>query len=83
MSLEVDFQTGEQMKIKDKNLKKMVDVNRAECSKLDCYNPCEWKGSITPGIGYSYAPKSQWCYTCLTRDNHGCPLEPKLKQENQ
>ena len=61
------------MNVKDKKLKKMVDVNRVECPELDCYNPCEWKGSITPGIGYSYAPKSQWHYTCLTRDNHGCP----------
>ena len=38
----------------------------------------------TPGRGYNYAPKSQWKWTCLTRDNHGCPdnlifFFPKIK----
>lgn len=61
------------MQVRDKQLKKNVDVSDKDCPKRWCYSPCEWKGTITPGVGYNYAPKSMWRWTCLHRDNHGCP----------
>lgn len=61
------------MKVRDKELKKQVDVSNKDCPKRWCYSPCEWKGTITPGVGYQYAPKSMWYWMCLHRYNHGCP----------
>lgn len=64
------------MKVRDKNLRKDVDVYDKDCPKRACYQPIEWKGNIIPGVGYQYAPKSSWHYRCGTRDRRGCPDAP-------
>lgn len=70
------------MKIKDKNVKKMVDVQCKECPTFQCYWPRLHPGTFRQGIGYKSRyydrPETEWI--CGTREVHGCPVQPKKKE---
>jgi hypothetical protein len=59
------------MKIRIKG--RAVEVLDALCAFRPCLRPGEWKGVLTPGRGYQYAPQSAWHWRCFRRDNQGCP----------
>lgn len=65
------------MKIKDKKLKKMIDVAEAECPKRKCYWPRPDPGIFTQGQGYRQRNRKQE-WLCGTREIHGCP-GPEVK----
>jgi hypothetical protein len=65
------------MKVRDKHLKKMVDVSEKDCPKLSCYWPREDPGSFTQGVGYRFR-SNDWL--CGNREIRGCPTEKKLKK---
>lgn len=69
------------MKIKDKNLKKEVDVSCKDCPTYTCYWPRRNPGSFVTGRGYrSYGDARDNEYLCGTRNAHGCPDNPKIKE---
>ena len=60
------------MKIKDKKLKKWIDVSDKNCLKRKCYWPRIDPGVFTQGQGYRHrSGKQEWL--CGTREIHGCP----------
>ena len=62
------------MKIRDKNIKHLVDVCHKDCPNRECYWPRPDPGVFTPGKGYkSRGPKQSSEYICGTRAIHGCP----------
>ena len=64
------------MKVKDKDLNKVVDVCDIDCPNRPCYWPREAPGVFTPGKGYKRRGNGQdrdWL--CGTREIHGCPDE--------
>lgn len=64
------------MKIKDKILKKDVDVCCKECPTRKCYWPSIDPGVFTQGQGYkSRGSKPSNDYIFGTREIHGCPDE--------
>lgn len=64
------------MKVKDKNLKRMVDVCDKECPNRPCYWPRTDPGVFVPGKGYkSRGSKPSNEYICGTRAIYGCPDE--------
>jgi hypothetical protein len=70
------------MKIKDKQLKQEVSVCCRECPTFYCYWPREDPGIFTQGQGYRTrhpGEKPEWL--CGTREIHGCPENPKRKEE--
>jgi hypothetical protein len=68
------------MKIKDKTLKKMVDVCEKDCPKFQCYWPRQNPGIFSQGCGYrSYGDSRDKEWLCGTREINGCPMEPKFK----
>ncbi|MFQ5647581.1 MAG: hypothetical protein ACE5GM_11695 [bacterium] len=70
------------MKIRDKKLRKTVDVCDADCAGRTCYWPRQNPGSFVQGRGYrSYGDERDNQYLCGTRNAHGCPDKPKYKQE--
>ena len=69
---------GAVMKIRDKNLKKLVDVSSAECPKLKCYWPRLDPGSFVQGVGYRHG-SDDWL--CGTREINGCPDKRELIDE--
>ena len=72
------------MKVKDKNLKKMVAVYNKECLNLSCYWPRLNPGSFSTGRGYrSYGDERDKEYLCGTRNAHGCPDNPKVKTDEK
>jgi hypothetical protein len=69
------------MKVKDKKLKELVDVSSRECQNFTCYWPRPDPGIFTQGQGYrtrNLGRKPDWI--CGTREIHGCPEHPKLKE---
>jgi hypothetical protein len=64
------------MKIRDKNLKKFVNVAASDCPKMECYWPRLDPGIFNQGFGYRHR-SNDWL--CGTREINGCPLSPKLK----
>ena len=61
------------MKIRDKNLKKDIDVSHKDCPKLECYWPRLDPGVFTQGQGYrSCGGKPEWL--CGRREITGCPI---------
>jgi hypothetical protein len=66
------------MKIKDKHLKKMVDVSDKDCPTKECYWPRLDPGSFTQGIGYRHR-SDDWL--CGTREAHGCPPDKEKTEE--
>jgi hypothetical protein len=68
------------MKVRDKKLKKQVDVSCVECLNYTCYWPRQNPGSFSTGRGYSsYGDERDNEYLCGTRNAHGCPDNPKTK----
>jgi len=64
------------MKIRDKNLKKDVDVCDQDCPNRPCYWPREDPGVFTQGRGYKRrSSERDEDYTCGNRAIHGCPDE--------
>ena len=62
------------MKIRDKNVKQMVDVCDRDCLKRRCYWPREDPGVFTQGVGYrtrNPGQKREWL--CGNREIRGCP----------
>lgn len=59
------------MKLKDKELKVIVDVYDKDCGKRKCYWPRQNPGVFTPGRGYSNTTKD---WICGTRAISGCPV---------
>jgi len=71
------------MKIRDKTLKKQVDVCEKDCPKYQCYWPRLNPGIFNQGVGYrSYGDARDNEWLCGTREIKGCPLTPKLKQDS-
>jgi hypothetical protein len=64
------------MKIRDKKLKKDVDVFEPDCLKCVCYWPRPDPGSFTQGKGYTFR-SNDWL--CGTREFRGCPDEKETK----
>lgn len=72
------------MQIKDKNLKKLVEVSGINCPSYDCYWPRWNPGSFLQGRGYrSYGDSRDREWVCGTRDIHGCPKNPKEKRRTK
>jgi hypothetical protein len=71
------------MKIRDKKVKEYVDVAEKECLKFKCYWPRPDPGVFVQGRGYRSRHndnrKSEWI--CGTRNIHGCPIHPKIKED--
>ncbi len=62
------------MEIKDKKLKRVVDVLDAGCVVRKCYWPRQNPGSFQIGRGYrSYGDKRDTTWLCGTRNAYGCP----------
>lgn len=62
------------VKVRDKNVKQMVDVSDKECPKRECYWPRPDPGVFTQGVGYRTrypGCKSDWL--CGNREIRGCP----------
>ena len=69
------------MKVRDKNVKQMVDVSDKECPTRECYWPRPDPGVFTQGAGYrtrNPGHKADWL--CGTREMNGCP-EDKPKSD--
>jgi hypothetical protein len=58
------------MKIKDKVLKKIVDVYDKSCPARKCYWAREDPGTFTQGQGYKFRSNN---WLCGTREIKGCP----------
>jgi len=58
------------MKVKDKKLKKMVDVCEKTCTTKKCYWPREDPGVFIQGQGYKFRSHN---WLCGTRESKGCP----------
>jgi len=60
------------MKVRDKKMKKWVDVYNKDCPKRKCYWPRPDPGVFTQGQGYRQrTAKTRWL--CGNREIHGCP----------
>ena len=64
------------MIVRDKELKKYVDVCEKDCLGRPCYWPRPDPGVFTPGKGYkTRGSKPSSKYLCGNRAIHGCPDE--------
>ena len=61
------------MKIKDKKIKKEVDISDKDCPKRPCYWPRPDPGIFTQGQGYRQRSSGPVGWLCGTREIHGCP----------
>lgn len=63
------------MKIRDKNLKEVVDVSCEKCPTYSCYWPRPDPGIFTQGQGYRtrHPELKNQPYICGHRAIHGCP----------
>ena len=61
------------MKVKDKNVGKMVEVCEKECPSRPCYWPRPDPGAFTQGVGYRARSGSSNRWLCGTREIKGCP----------
>lgn len=59
------------MKIKDKEIKKWVDVSDKDCPYRPCYWPRLYPGTFTPGVGYQHRNED---WVCGTREKYDCPI---------
>jgi hypothetical protein len=72
------------MIVKDKNLKKLINVSRKECPTFDCYWPRVNPGIFNQGIGYrSFGDKRDKEWLCGSREIDGCPKNPKVKGDGK
>jgi len=63
------------MLVKDKELKKKVDVSEKDCLSRPCYWPRSDPGIFVQGRGYrSRGGKPLKHYICGNRAIHGCPI---------
>jgi hypothetical protein len=69
------------MKVRDKELKKDVDVSCKDCLKFECYWARPHPGIFKQGSGYTNTAEMQkrYGYICGTREVRGCPEKPKQK----
>lgn len=51
-----------------------VEVYEDRCAFRPCLWVGEWKGILTQGKGYRYAPREQWHLHCHRRAEFGCPF---------
>jgi len=71
------FLWGELMKIKDRQLKKLVDVSDGDCLRRKCYWPRPDPGVFTQGVGYRTRSGNKQEWLCGYREIRGCPsLKP-------
>jgi hypothetical protein len=68
------------MIIKDKEIKKNVNVACKECPTYKCYWPRPDPGLFTQGQGYRAATVDRG-YICGTREIRGCPENPENKTD--
>lgn len=66
------------MQIRDKKLKKMINVCDKDCPKRTCYWPRSDPGTFNQGQGYKFRSHN---WLCGTREIKGCPDEPKFKDK--
>jgi len=87
MGIEVKEWDGNQregggMRIRDKNVKEIVDVSDKDCLHRPCYWPRPDPGVFTPGIGYrTRHPGRKPDWLCGNREIRGCPC-PKPPPES-
>ena len=67
------------MIIRDKEIKKDVDVSCKECPKYTCYWPRPDPGIFTQGQGYRQRSIKLKHYICGNREIRGCPINPVKK----
>lgn len=64
------------MKVKDKDLKRMIDVCDKDCQERPCYWPREDPGVFIQGQGYKRRGSGRdTAWICGNRAIHGCPDE--------
>lgn len=68
------------MKVKDKSLKVLVDVAGKDCQAFSCYWPRPDPGVFTQGVGYRQSAYGNRGYLCGSREIHGCPVTPVVKE---
>lgn len=61
---------GESVKLRDKELKKDVDVCDRNCFEKECYWPRPDPGTFVQGRGYRHRSNN---WICGTREIRGCP----------
>lgn len=66
------------MKVRDKELRVLVDVAEKACPTYQCYWPRPDPGIFTPGQGYRQRSIGNRGWLCGRREIHGCPLVPKM-----
>jgi hypothetical protein len=69
------------MKVKDKTIKKLVDVSQKECPRFTCYWPRPDPGVFTQGVGYTKSVNGDRGYLCGNREIKGCPDNPILNSD--
>ncbi len=67
------------VKVRDKHLKRDVDVYCKDCPKYKCYWARPDPGVFIPGQGYRKAPVDRG-YLCGNREIRGCPEQPDFKE---
>lgn len=70
------------MKVRDRELKKLVDVYCKECVTYQCYWPRPDPGIFIQGVGYRQRSAGSIGWLCGTREVHGCPSLPVRKVAN-
>jgi hypothetical protein len=72
------------VKIRDKELRVLVDVAGKDCPKRKCYWPREDPGVFTQGVGYrTRYPGRKPGWLCGIREITGCPLITTRKEEKK
>ncbi|MFH0806010.1 MAG: hypothetical protein V1901_03995 [Patescibacteria group bacterium] len=66
------------IKIKWDNKYKLVNVNNRECRKLKCFVPGRYTHHTACGMS-GCSSRTDENYSCLTRDNRGCPDIKEIK----
>lgn len=67
------------MIVRDKKLKKNVNVSEKGCPTFQCYWPRLNPGSFVQGRGYrSYGDERDKEWLCGTREVHNCPDCPQI-----
>ena len=68
------------MLVKDRNIKKKVDVSDPDCPKRSCYWPRPDPGIFTQGHGYAQRSANVG-WLCGNREIMGCPINKPLPQQ--
>ena len=70
------------MKVKDRQLRQLVDVACKDCPAYQCYWPRPDPGIFIQGQGYRHPVTGNRGYLCGTREIHGCPEQPELRRHD-